>query len=32
MGDWIGLGPDDSPLAVRNSTIENIYAWDLSRK
>jgi Tol biopolymer transport system component/DNA-binding winged helix-turn-helix (wHTH) protein len=29
MGDWIGLGPDDSPLAVRNSTIEDIYAWDL---
>jgi Tol biopolymer transport system component/DNA-binding winged helix-turn-helix (wHTH) protein len=29
MGDWIGLGLDDSPLAVRNSTIEDIYAWDL---
>jgi Tol biopolymer transport system component/DNA-binding winged helix-turn-helix (wHTH) protein len=32
MGDWIGLGPDDSPLTVRNSTIEDIYAWDLSLK
>jgi Tol biopolymer transport system component len=29
LGDWIGLAPDDSPLAVRNSTIEDIYAWDL---
>jgi Tol biopolymer transport system component len=29
MGDWIGLAPDDSPLVVRNSTIEDIYAWDL---
>ena len=28
LGDWIGLAPDDSPLAVRNSTIEDIYAWD----
>jgi Tol biopolymer transport system component len=32
MGDWIGLSPDDSPLAVRNSTIEDIYAWDLSAR
>jgi Tol biopolymer transport system component/DNA-binding winged helix-turn-helix (wHTH) protein len=29
MGDWIGLAPDDSPLVIRNSTIEDIYAWDL---
>lgn len=29
MGDWIGLGPGNSPLVVRNSTIEDIYAWDL---
>ena len=29
MGDWIGLAHDDSPLAVRNSTIEDIYAWDM---
>jgi len=29
FGDWIGLGPDDSPLAIRNSTIEDIYAWNL---
>ncbi|MHB8303770.1 MAG: TolB family protein [Acidobacteriaceae bacterium] len=32
LGDWIGLAPDDSPLAVRNSTIEDIYAWDLNTK
>ena len=29
MGDWIGLATDNSPLAIRNSTIEDIYAWDL---
>ena len=29
MGDWLGLAPDNSPLAIRNSTIEDIYAWDL---
>ena len=29
MGDWIGLAPDDSPVAVRNSTIEDIYSWNL---
>ena len=29
LGDWIGLAPDDSPLAVRDSTMEDIYAWDL---
>ena len=29
FGDWIGLMPDDAPLAVRNSTIEDVYAWDL---
>jgi Tol biopolymer transport system component len=29
MGDWTGLAPDDSPLAVRNSTIEDIFAWDM---
>jgi len=32
LGDWIGLAPDDAPLAVRNSTIEDIYAWDLNTK
>ncbi len=32
LGDWIGLAPDDSPLAVRNSTIEDIYAWDMIAK
>lgn len=29
MGDWVGLAPDNSPIAIRNSTIEDIYAWDL---
>lgn len=32
MGDWVGLDPDDAPIAVRNSTIEDIYAWDLVRR
>lgn len=32
MGDWVGLTADDQPIAVRNSTIEDIYAWDLVRK
>ena len=32
MGDWVGLGPDDSPLAVRNLTTEDIYSWDLSTR
>jgi len=29
MGDWVGLAHDDAPLAVRNLTTEDIYAWDL---
>jgi Tol biopolymer transport system component len=28
MGDWVGLAPDDSPMAVRNLTTEDIYSWD----
>ena len=32
FGDWIGLTQDDAPLAVRNSTIEDVYAWDLNAK
>ena len=32
MGDWVGLDPTDAPIAVRNSTIEDIYAWELVRK
>ena len=28
LGDWIGLGPDDSPLVVRNLSTEDIFAWD----
>lgn len=29
MGDWVGLAYDDVPLAVRNLTTDDIYAWDL---
>lgn len=29
MSDWIGLAPDDAPLAVNDLTTEDIYAWDL---
>jgi Tol biopolymer transport system component len=29
MGDWIGMAPDGSPIAIRNATIEDIYAWNL---
>jgi hypothetical protein len=29
FGGWIGLGPHDSPLALRNLTTEDIYAWTL---
>src|ERR1017187_5334141 len=32
MGTWIGLTPDDSPLAVRNLTTEDIYAWDFEAR
>ncbi len=32
MGDWVGIAPDDSPLAVRNLTTEDIYSWDLEVK
>lgn len=32
MGDWIGLAPDGSPLAINNATIEDIYSWDLSNR
>jgi Tol biopolymer transport system component len=32
MGDWVGLAPDDSPMAVRNLTSEDIYAWDFGSK
>lgn len=31
MGDWIGLAPDNSPLVIRNLSIEDIYAWNLIR-
>lgn len=30
MGDWVGLDPTDAPIAVRNSTIEDIY-WRIYR-
>jgi Tol biopolymer transport system component len=29
MSDWIGLAPDDTPLAIHDLTTEDIYAWDL---
>jgi len=29
FGTWVGLGPDDSPLALRNLTTEDIYSWRL---
>jgi Tol biopolymer transport system component len=29
FGTWIGLGPEDTPLALRNLTTEDIYAWGL---
>ncbi len=32
LSDWVGLAPDDSPLAVRNLTTEDIYAWDFRAK
>jgi hypothetical protein len=32
MGDWIGLAPDGSPLAINNATTEDIYGWDLTNK
>jgi hypothetical protein len=32
MGDWVGLAPDDSPMAVRNLTSEDIYAWDFGSR
>lgn len=28
FGTWIGLAQDDTPLAVRNLTTEDIFAWD----
>lgn len=32
MGDWIGLMPDDSVVAVRNVSSDEIYSWDLETK
>lgn len=32
LGDWMGLAPDDVPLAVENMTTDDVYAWDLSVK
>lgn len=29
MSDWVGLAPDDAPLAINDLTTEDIYAWDL---
>jgi hypothetical protein len=30
FGWWTGLGPDDSVLAIRDISIEEIYALDLN--
>jgi Tol biopolymer transport system component len=32
FGDWIGLAPNDTPIAVRNLTDNDIYVWTLSRE
>ncbi len=32
LGDWMGLAPDDAPLAVQDMTTDDIYAWDLTVK
>jgi Tol biopolymer transport system component/DNA-binding winged helix-turn-helix (wHTH) protein len=32
LGDWVGLGPGDTPLVVRNLTTEDIYAWEFQIK
>lgn len=32
MGDWFGLTPDDSPMAVRNLSNEDIYSWDFEAR
>ncbi len=32
LSDWVGLAADDSPVAVRNLTTEDIYAWDFGAK
>lgn len=32
LGDWMGLAPDDAPLAVQDMATDDIYAWDLSVK
>jgi len=32
LGDWMGLTPDDAPLAVQDMTTDDIYAWDLTVK
>jgi Tol biopolymer transport system component len=32
FGTWVGMAPDESPIAVQNQTTENIYAWDFEAK
>lgn len=29
LGDWMGLAPDDAPLAVQDMTTDDIYRWNL---
>jgi Tol biopolymer transport system component/DNA-binding winged helix-turn-helix (wHTH) protein len=31
VGKWMGLAPDDSPLVLRDTSVEEIYALDLER-
>jgi Tol biopolymer transport system component/DNA-binding winged helix-turn-helix (wHTH) protein len=32
MGDWMGLGPNDSILTVQNMSTDNIYEWSLAAR
>lgn len=32
LGDWMGLAPDDAPLAVQDMTTDDIYAWNLTTR
>lgn len=29
LGDWMGLAPDDSPIAVQDMSTDDIFAWNL---
>jgi hypothetical protein len=32
LGWWMGLAPDDAPVVLRDTSIEEIYALDLERR